>query len=98
MLCAVPCAHLAPYRITTDVTPVLITVATTVKLTVVQTLVHALTHTQVSELDVDDPDMEARANGYEMIMRALFASPVIEGIMFWGFWQLAQWRVSHLLD
>ncbi|KAG5184616.1 hypothetical protein JKP88DRAFT_276976 [Tribonema minus] len=41
----------------------------------------------ISELDVADPDENARADGIEQILRAYFASPHLNGVILWGFWE-----------
>lgn len=39
----------------------------------------------LTELDYQNVDVGARADGYEVILRTAFAHPGVTGIMFWGF-------------
>ncbi|CAM9262196.1 unnamed protein product [Chrysoparadoxa australica] len=53
----------------------------------------------LTEIDVQDPDPWARANGLEQIFRAAFASAHVKGTMIWGFWDRNFWRPDcHLVE
>ena len=43
----------------------------------------------ITEMDVENPNRESRANGYEDAMRLYFSTPAIEGVLLWGFWDQA---------
>ncbi|KAK7099607.1 uncharacterized protein [Littorina saxatilis] len=45
-----------------------------------------------TELDVSAQDENSRADYYEAALRALYAHPAVEGILFWGFWDKSHWR------
>lgn len=45
-----------------------------------------------TELDVVAQDANKRADLYEIALKALYAHPSVEGIMFWGFWDQSHWR------
>ena len=53
----------------------------------------------LTELDVSAADVSVRAEDLEVVLREAYAHPAIGGILLWGFWETATWRVnSHLVD
>ncbi|XP_078686187.1 uncharacterized protein LOC144918926 [Branchiostoma floridae x Branchiostoma belcheri] len=46
----------------------------------------------VTELDVNERDVSARADGLEDALRVAFSHPAVEGIMLWGFWNETHWK------
>ncbi len=45
----------------------------------------------ISELDVQESDVNTRANRYENLVRLFFAHEAVEGLLLWGFWDGAHW-------
>jgi GH35 family endo-1,4-beta-xylanase len=53
----------------------------------------------ITELDVTADNEHVRADDLEVVLREAFAHPSVEGIVFWGFWELFMWREkAHLVD
>ncbi|KAJ4762612.1 glycosyl hydrolase family 10 protein / carbohydrate-binding domain-containing protein [Rhynchospora pubera] len=53
----------------------------------------------ITELDVTAANEHVRADDLEVVLREAFAHPSVEGIVFWGFWELFMWRENaHLVD
>jgi GH35 family endo-1,4-beta-xylanase len=46
----------------------------------------------VTEFDVVQADVNARADHLEWFLRAAFSHPTVDGIMLWGFWEGSHWR------
>ena len=46
----------------------------------------------VTEFDVVQADVDARADHLEGFLRAAFSHPSVDGIVFWGFWAGSHWR------
>ncbi len=46
----------------------------------------------ITEFDVQDPDVESRADQLEALYRTAFSHPAVDGILMWGFWAGAHWR------
>ncbi|KAJ3672826.1 hypothetical protein LUZ60_006200 [Juncus effusus] len=53
----------------------------------------------ITELDVVSENEFVRADDLEVVLRECFAHENVEGIVFWGFWELFMWRENgHLVD
>ncbi|XP_052191302.1 endo-1,4-beta-xylanase 1-like isoform X2 [Diospyros lotus] len=52
-----------------------------------------------TELDVSSANEFVRADDLEVMLREAFAHPAVEGVMFWGFWELFMSRDNaHLVN
>lgn len=51
-----------------------------------------------TEMDVYSTNEFVRADDLEVMLREAFAHPAVEGIMFWGFWELVSREQGHLVD
>ncbi|XP_041372989.1 endo-1,4-beta-xylanase 1-like [Gigantopelta aegis] len=40
----------------------------------------------ITELSVQNTNVQKRAESFDQILRVLYGHPAVEGIMFWGFW------------
>ncbi|KAI4321485.1 hypothetical protein MLD38_034857 [Melastoma candidum] len=52
----------------------------------------------LTELDVTSVNEHIRGDDLEVMLREAFAHPAIDGVMFWGFWELSCGTNSHLVD
>jgi len=51
----------------------------------------------ITEFDVDQPDEDQRAGDFEDFYRIAFSHPAVEGVLMYGFWQEAQWRMNSYI-
>lgn len=51
----------------------------------------------VTELDVEVPNIYARARGYEDVLKMYFSHPDVEGVLLWGFWEGASSKPNSVL-
>ena len=47
---------------------------------------------KITELDIDTPDEQRKAEELEAFFRVCFGHPAVEGIYMWGFWEGRHWR------
>jgi GH35 family endo-1,4-beta-xylanase len=45
-----------------------------------------------TEFDFQQPDVNVRADGLEILYREAFSHPAVEGILSWGFWEKSFWE------
>lgn len=52
-----------------------------------------------TEVDISSDNEYVRADDLEVMLREAFAHPAVEGVMFWGFWELFMSRTNgHLVN
>ncbi|CAH1788827.1 unnamed protein product, partial [Owenia fusiformis] len=51
----------------------------------------------ITELDVDQPDVNERATQYENALKIFYGHPAVRGVIVWGFWDQAHWKPNASL-
>ncbi|CAH1788825.1 unnamed protein product, partial [Owenia fusiformis] len=51
----------------------------------------------ITEHDIEEINVNTRADLYEQTMKVFYAHPAVKGVLLWGFWDQAHWRPSAAL-